>query len=288
MASAAGRTVSSADSTIFIGLIVITSRRSLPEIIRETSSKSSIRRFCDSALRTMVLIAFAVVASSSFPFSRSRPQPKIEFKGARSSCETVARNSSRIRLAISASLRAAFSRLSNSSRSCSTDLLWVMSRQLPRIWMISPFSSKSGCPVQWFQRIVPSAAITRNSALKFLRSTSDFWNISSTVKKSSSWMRLNAFSREPSKSSAESPKNDKLSSSISALLVFGSNIQVPKLPASSAMRRRCSECSRCLICSCSASFFRDNSCVLSSTRFSKSWLATRVSSSAVRRCPTVR
>ena len=102
LASAAGRTASTAASMKAFGSAGRTSMRSLPVMMRETSSRSSIRRACERALRSMVSIAREALEPSTSPFRIIEAQPSIEVKGVRSSCESVARNSSFSRSASSA------------------------------------------------------------------------------------------------------------------------------------------------------------------------------------------
>ncbi len=64
-------------------------------------------------LRSIVSRALAEDDTSSVPVRISCAHPRIELSGVRSSCETVARNSSFSRLAASASARAFSSRISS-------------------------------------------------------------------------------------------------------------------------------------------------------------------------------
>ncbi len=114
---AAGSIVSSAASTTRRGSTLTSSRDTFPVTIRDASSKSSIRRFCARALRSIVSRARVCVTSSRRRVRRSVIHPKIAFSGVRSSCDIVARNSSLRRLKPSASTRNTFSRASVASRS---------------------------------------------------------------------------------------------------------------------------------------------------------------------------
>ena len=99
----AGSIVSTAADTTLPRSTSSTSRRSLPEMIRDRSSRSSIRRACAAALRTMASRACAVLDGSTMPDWRICPQPMIALIGVRSSCDNVARNSSFARFAARAS-----------------------------------------------------------------------------------------------------------------------------------------------------------------------------------------
>ena len=76
-----------------------TCSRSLPVTMRETSSRSSISRACARALRSMLSRPRARVASSALVERSTRAHPSTAFSGVRSSCDSVARNSSFSRLA---------------------------------------------------------------------------------------------------------------------------------------------------------------------------------------------
>ena len=78
-------------------------------MIRETSRMSSTSCVCARALRSMVSSTRLSAFGSTAPVRSIRVQPRMAFKGVRSSWETVARNSSLVRLAISACLRASLS-----------------------------------------------------------------------------------------------------------------------------------------------------------------------------------
>ena len=54
------------------------SRRILPEMMREKSSRSPINWFCDSALRSMATIARAAVGSSRLPVRTIRAQNYVK------------------------------------------------------------------------------------------------------------------------------------------------------------------------------------------------------------------
>ena len=71
-----------------------TSSRNLPETTRDTSTRSSMSCACDMTLRSMTSSARWVFASSSVPLRSNCVQVRMGASGLRSSCETVARNSS--------------------------------------------------------------------------------------------------------------------------------------------------------------------------------------------------
>ena len=70
------------------------SSRSFPEMIRETSSRSSISFAWRRVLRSMASSARSGRASSSGPSAAGSTHVRIALSGERSSCESVARNSS--------------------------------------------------------------------------------------------------------------------------------------------------------------------------------------------------
>jgi hypothetical protein len=102
-ASAAGRTASTAASMKEFGSTGRTSMRSLPVMARDTSRRSSMSCACARALRSMVSKARPALPPSSCPMRSMCAQPRIAVSGVRSSCETVARNSSFRRFASCAS-----------------------------------------------------------------------------------------------------------------------------------------------------------------------------------------
>ena len=118
-ASAAWRTPSSAASTTSVRFTTATSSRILPEMIRETSSRSSISFAWCRVLRSIASSARALPASSMRPDRSSATQVRITPSGERSSCDRVARNSSFVRLAASAAARTTCSRASASRRASS-------------------------------------------------------------------------------------------------------------------------------------------------------------------------
>ena len=81
-----------------------TLRRSLPVMIRETSSRSSISFACARTLRSMTSSPCADLAGVELSRARSIASSRgSPMSGVRSSCESVARNSSLSRLASRAS-----------------------------------------------------------------------------------------------------------------------------------------------------------------------------------------
>jgi hypothetical protein len=106
LASAAGRTASSAASTTVGSFTGRSSSRILPVTMREISRRSSTSRIWAVALRSMASSARSVRAGSSVAVLKIRAQPYTALSGVRSSWESRARNSSLARLAVSASARA--------------------------------------------------------------------------------------------------------------------------------------------------------------------------------------
>ena len=142
-ASAVGRRASSAASTIGAKFSGCRSSLRLPVIMRETSSRSSISRACERALRSIVSIARVAFDPSTSPLRIIEAHPRIEVKGVRSSCESVARNSSFSRSASSACRRASRSRSNDAALSSSALCRAVTSRtsesietSLPRLSFI--------------------------------------------------------------------------------------------------------------------------------------------------------
>ena len=109
-------------------------------MILETSRMSSINPVWILALRSMISRADSTASRASLPLRTWRTQPRIEVNGVRSSCETIARNSSLVRLAASASRRASCSRPRNCSRSASNRLRSVMSRAIVETPIVLPDS----------------------------------------------------------------------------------------------------------------------------------------------------
>ena len=96
--------------------------------MRETSSRSSTRCACCLAQREIVSSARLEAAASSAPAASILNHPMIAPSGVRSSCETIARNSSFARLAASASARAFCSQRRSRSRSAAAFFFSEMSR----------------------------------------------------------------------------------------------------------------------------------------------------------------
>ena len=80
-----------------------TSRRILPDTIRETSSTSSTICVSHVAFRSSVSRPRAAFSADSMPPRSSREYPTMALSGVRSSCDSTARNSSFIRFAACAS-----------------------------------------------------------------------------------------------------------------------------------------------------------------------------------------
>ena len=105
--------LASAAATASAGLSRCRSSSSLPAVMRETSSRSEIRRACTHALRSIALTRLSASGSLAMSGERwsSREKPTMALSGVRSSCESAARKSSLSRLASSASrAREAFER----------------------------------------------------------------------------------------------------------------------------------------------------------------------------------
>ena len=120
LASAAGRTASSAPCTTASISTRRRSRRIFPVLILDRSSRSSISFICTSALRTIAFFAFTAAASSrNSPLCSILAQPYTAFSGVRSSCDSTPMNSSFARSAASAVSRARRSFRRRLSRSIS-------------------------------------------------------------------------------------------------------------------------------------------------------------------------
>ena len=140
LASAVGRTASSAASITGTRLIARVSSRSLPLTMRDTSSRSLTSWASARPLRSMASSARADVAGSRL-IERSMPtQPMTALSGVRSSCERTARNWSLLRLASSATARSL-------SRSSSARWRSVTSRVMPMTPTIRPVASRYGALV---------------------------------------------------------------------------------------------------------------------------------------------
>ena len=138
LAAAAGRmrpTAASTDSATSVGPRVT---RHSPETIRETSSRSSISCACVRALCSIAPSATAVLSVPSSPVRSMLDHARIGVSGVRSSCETVARNSSFARLASSARSRAASVRSRYRCRSISACFRSVMSWTSIMTWSVPP------------------------------------------------------------------------------------------------------------------------------------------------------
>src|SRR5262249_24997940 len=156
LASAAGRPITLASSTIGTRSPMLTSMRSCPVIMRDTSSSSPISLFCALALLFMTSSARANLSSPSrLPLSIF-DHPRMELSGERSSCETVARNSSLRRLACSDSARAADSCSYAARISSSARLRSVTSRAILDAPMTSPRASLIGDRVSEISTSLPS------------------------------------------------------------------------------------------------------------------------------------
>ena len=117
LAAAAGVTVSIAASMNESGWSGCTSSRSLPELMRLMSSRSSMSCAWTRALRSMVSRPARSSSALRLVMRSTWAQPRMAFSGVRSSCDSVARNSSLASLTRSASARAARSLSSSALRS---------------------------------------------------------------------------------------------------------------------------------------------------------------------------
>ena len=161
LASALGRTASTAARAIVPRSIGCVSRRSLPVMMRETSRMSSISTACALALRSIVSSALRDFSGDRLPERNIPVHPTIAASGVRSSCDSVARNSSLARLAASASSRACRSRSTTRAYSSSARFWLSMSAAVTIQPITAPPSSRSGTARPTCQRNVPSVARRR-------------------------------------------------------------------------------------------------------------------------------
>ena len=160
-AEAAGVTASTASRTTPTTSIGCASSRSRPPPRRLRSSRSSINCVCRRALRAMVASPDCSASAVRGPDWRICAHPRMALSGVRSSCDTVPRNSSRRSMACSASWRAARSRFSRLSRSCSARRRSVTSIATPTRPVSVPSASKVAVQdsSMWTRR--PSARANR-------------------------------------------------------------------------------------------------------------------------------
>ena len=128
-APAAGCTAASAASTTAATSIDRSVSRSLPVMMRETSSRSSMSWATDLALRSIVSSARSRRSGSRSPRRSHQVHPTSALSGVRSSWDSVARNSSLARLAVSAVARAACSSRSSHSRARASASAWRCARR---------------------------------------------------------------------------------------------------------------------------------------------------------------
>ena len=137
------------------------------------SSRSAINR--ESAVPLSAIRASPLCRSSfEAPYLRARIllQSRITESGVRNSCDSVARNSSLARVAFSASVRAARSLSSSTSRSRSSEMRSVTSWLVPTKDSNWPLGPMRGTPMDSTQRHAPSARRTRALALNGCRDCS--------------------------------------------------------------------------------------------------------------------
>ncbi|MNM47130.1 hypothetical protein D3C81_580930 [compost metagenome] len=125
---------------------------------------SEISRFCAVALLAITPRPLYSGLVESTRCSSSSLQPRIVVSGVRSSCDSVARNSSFSRAMFSAALRAARSDCSSSSRASSISRRSVTSGLLPARPMKRPIREKRGRAFISSQRHCPSARRARTRA----------------------------------------------------------------------------------------------------------------------------
>ena len=141
--------------------------RSLPVMMRDTSRMSSISSACARALRSMVSSAFCSFSGGSVRDRNMRVQPTIALSGVRSSCDSVARNSSFARLAASAASRACALRRPRAPRSASSARLrFSMSVAVP----IQPADDAVGIALRHEAHRVPAVAGRRAPRAAGIRS----------------------------------------------------------------------------------------------------------------------
>src|SRR5437870_4147782 len=114
--SADGRASSTAPCTISPRSTTCWSRRSLPVTIRDTSSRSSMSRFCNVTARSITALACSTLGTVVPARRNTWACIRMALRGVRSSWERVARNRSFVRLEASATARAV---RSSSSLRCS-------------------------------------------------------------------------------------------------------------------------------------------------------------------------
>ena len=125
-------------------------------MMREMSSRSSMIWAWAWEFRSMAASPSARSSASTLPERRILAQPTMALSGVRSSCDSVARNSSFMRLAASASALADSAAASSRSRSASARLRSVMSRATFAAPIIVPSASRIGETLSETSMIRPS------------------------------------------------------------------------------------------------------------------------------------
>ena len=141
LASIAGREISMARATIALAGTGSRCSVIIPRVMRETSSRSSIRMTRCSTWRSMMSRALALCASGSSLSRSSCTAVRIGASGLRSSCASIARNSSLRRsasrsaavVASSSAVRAATRRSSSAFSSSSARVLRYSSAKMPTL-----------------------------------------------------------------------------------------------------------------------------------------------------------
>ena len=113
-------------------------------MMRDTSSMSSISSACARALRSMVSSAFCSLSGDKVSARSMCVHPTIALSGVRSSCDSVARNSSLARLAASAASRASRSFTASSACASCVRLKFSMSVAVPIHPLTAPSGSRCG------------------------------------------------------------------------------------------------------------------------------------------------
>ena len=233
-----GRVVSTALVTMVSSATRSLRRVIFPDVMRETSRRSSTRRTMWRTCRWMRSRACSTMAVSAERRCRSSSALHMGARGFRSSCASIARNSS-LRRSAAASCCARW-RSSSSRRFRS-----VMSIPTPIMRTGRPPASGSTRPFPAIQRTAPSGASVRNSMsspVRFSTARAFAW---STAVRSSGWTRSRKAAKVPPKLPGASPwMGSRFSDHRSAPLVR-SQSQTPMRPASRASRNPSSLSSSC-------------------------------------------
>ncbi len=165
LASAIGRAESIAACTTSDNETCCRSRRILPARMRLRSSRSSISCTWARALRSITWMARCwSTVLFAWPLSRIWVQPRMALSGVRSSCDRVARNSSLMRVARWAAMRA----LRSASSSCSRSWLFSSIASSRRLSVRSRVSLAKPCsrPVPSRRAVIVTLAQNRLPSLR--------------------------------------------------------------------------------------------------------------------------